>query len=49
MNPADFNIKLQTLPKKINAALDDVVIITGKHAVDLFKENFQKESFNGKA
>lgn len=49
MNPSDFTIKLQTLPKKINAALDDVAIITGKQAVDLFKENFQKESFNGKA
>lgn len=48
MNPSDFTIKLQILPKELKRALHDVAIITGKQAVDLFKENFQKESFNGK-
>lgn len=48
MNQAQFTQKLQTLPKELNRAIHDVAIITGKQAVDMFKDNFQKESFNGK-
>ena len=48
MNQNDLILKLQSLPKQINGILHDVAIITGKQAVDMFKDNFQKESFNGK-
>ena len=48
MNQAELTLKLKTLPAEINKVLNDVAIITGKQAVDLFKENFQNEGFNGK-
>jgi len=48
MNQSDFTLKLKTLPAQLKRALHDVAIITGKQAVDMFKENFQQESFNGK-
>lgn len=41
-------VNLKTLPSELKQVIHDVAIITGKQAVDLFKENFQKESFNGK-
>jgi hypothetical protein len=48
MNQNDFKIKLQTLPGELKRALHDVAIITGKQAVDMFKNNFQNQGFNGK-
>jgi phage gpG-like protein len=48
MNQNELILKLQSLPKEIRGILHDVAIITGKQAVDMFKDNFQKESYNGK-
>jgi len=45
MNQNDLILKLENIPGKIKSALSDVAIITGKQAVDLFKENFQNEGF----
>lgn len=48
MSSPKLLVNLKTLPSELKQAIHDVAIITGKQAVDLFKENFQKESFNGK-
>ena len=42
MSSPKLLVNLKTLPSELKQAIHDVAIITGKQAVDLFKENFQK-------
>jgi phage gpG-like protein len=50
MKPNEFINKLKKLKSEIdNFVITDAPIIVGKNAVDYFKENFIKGSFDGKA
>jgi len=50
MKPNEFINKLKKLKSEIdNFVINDAPIIVGKNAVDYFKDNFRKGSFDGKA